>query len=70
MAVSRERIQFIGNIANDEWVHDLPRHDTDAENDKEFATQELVWQKIREEFLASSDSAEELHEFVKLHHWG
>ena len=63
-------MQFIANIANDEWAHDLPRHDTDAENDKEFATQEPVWQKIRENFLASSDSAEELHEFIKLHHWG
>ncbi len=70
MALSAERMEIIANIANDEWVHDLPLHNFDAENDKEFATQEPVWQEIREEFLASSDSAEELHEFVKLHHWG
>ncbi|MDC0434539.1 DUF4274 domain-containing protein [bacterium] len=70
MTLSDERKRFIANIANDEWTYDLPKHKTNAENDKEFATQEPIWKKIRDDYLATSESAEELHEFVKQHHWG
>jgi len=70
VTLPEERRKFIANIANDEWAYDLPKHETDALNDKEFATQEPIWKKIRDDYLATSDSAEELHEFVKQHHWG
>ncbi len=40
MALPEERRKFIANIANDEWAYDLPHHETAAENDKEFTTQE------------------------------
>jgi len=69
MTLPPERMKFIANIANDEWTYDLPKHESDTDNDKEFAKQEAVWKKIRDDYLASSDSAEELHEFVKQHHW-
>lgn len=69
MTLSDERMRFIANIANDEWSYDLPKHETDAENDREFAKNEPIWKKIRDDYLAASNSAEELHEFVKQHHW-
>ena len=69
MTLSEERRKFIAEIANDEWAYDLPKHETAADNDKEFAKHEPIWNKIREDYLATSDSAEELHEFVKQHHW-
>jgi len=69
VTLSAERMRFIANIANDEWSYDLPKHESEEENDKEFAKHESIWNKIREDYLANSDSAEELHEFVKQHHW-
>lgn len=70
MTLSPERMRFIANIANEEWTYDLPKHESDTENEKEFEKHASVWKKVREDYLASSDSAEELHEFVKQHHWG
>jgi len=69
VTLSDERMRFIANIAKDEWSYDLPKHESDAENDKEFAKNEPIWKKIRYDYLAASNSAEELHEFVKQHHW-
>jgi len=73
MTLSPDRIKFIGEIANDEWAHDLRTTDSGDEkefNEEEFEKQASIWEKIRIEFLETSDSAEELHEFVKQHHWG
>lgn len=69
MTLSPERKRFIANIANDEWTYDLPEHESEEENDKEFSKHEALWRKISKEYLSASDSAEELHEFVKQHHW-
>ena len=69
MTLTTERKRFTSNIANDEWSYDLPKHESDAENDREFLKHEPKWIKLREEFLTTSDSAEELHEFVLKHHW-
>ena len=69
MTLTTERKRFISNIANDEWSYDLPTHESDAENDREFLKHEPKWRKLCEEFLTTSDSAEELHEFVVKHHW-
>ena len=60
---------FIAKIANNEWAYDLPIHDDEDENDREFSKHEPKWKKIRHDYLKTSDSTEELHEFVKQHHW-
>jgi len=69
VTISEERMSFIRNIANDEWSYDLREQESEETFDKTFEEHELKWKKIREDYLTSSDSAEELHEFVKQHHW-
>jgi len=66
--LSEERIGFISDIANDEWVYRLP--EDEQRREKEFDRLSIVMEQACTEFLKNTNSTEELHEFAERYNWG
>ncbi len=65
MPITKERAQFIANLANDEWIDQAAKNLSDSEFDK--LSEE--WSRKTAEFLERVQSSEELHLFVDLWNW-
>lgn len=65
--LSDEKISFISDIANDEWVYRLPKEKQESE--EEFDRLSSAMDQACTEFLKTTNSTEELHEFAERYNW-
>lgn len=65
LAVSPERLDFIGKLANDEWVDDVDP----ALDEAAFDELSKDWSRKTDAFFASDTSPAELHAFAKSWNW-
>ena len=64
--LSPERRQFIGDIANDEWVDRLVRANAPEE---QFDAEAEEVERARQRFVAEATDPDELHHFVERWNW-